>query len=585
MARKKLKINPRVRVLDHGVLDKGLTKIAKKISKKVVKDYHLSYPDVDFHLVDLHELASIVAANGWIVSPQHWTMGQSYYIVLERHKLLPGGIAEIVVNSGVLDGERKEPINAYIYALDDLVYRKLVITHVFGHAHIYYNNRKLNENRPGSPHAMMYEHAQKVYEIEKEVGKERVEDFLDTLSSLSTLIDLYPDETLEEKLEEQEKLAIEDPLLKQIIESPIEARKKLIEKLEKKGIRLPVPEYKEYDMLKFLEEHADVTDWQRELIKLTGEQFRFLYKGALCRTIHEGFADLVQWRYAIESNLEFGETFSWMKKHVATQGHNAPGRIREGYNPYALGFAMLRYVMEKWADKRFGIKYDYTPYVYERRDIRKDLLEIDWEKGWKKVLDIVANHTDYTFLENFFTPEFYNEYGDVFFVYEGEGYKYWKKIVTSRKFNDIRNTFLFENYNLKLPRIYVKKGGGNYNNKGELYLIQDMKGLENLGIEPQQLTLHPEKLEFVLKNLYKVWKKPVHLETIDVVYLEPSEIPWYWWYRWYGSWPWFWPDPGELPTVKRRKAKIHKIIASYDGKKYVETHTDTKDILEHLRKP
>lgn len=586
MGAKKLKARPRIRVYKENVLDEKLTGFAQRASDKVTKNWGLSYPDIDFHFVDLDELSSILATHGWILYPQHWSHGQSYYIIKKQHELYQGGVAELVVNSGVFDDKRKEPINAYIYSLDDEILRKLVTVHVFGHAHMYHNNKRISESKPDSPLAMMNEHAQTVYDIERDVGRERVEEFLDALYSLSTLVDVYPDKTKEEKLKKQEKLALERDAAEKIIEPVEERRKRLLKKMSERGKDVPVPEFREYDIMRFLEKHARLNEWERKLVKVVGDQSRFIYGGSLCKILHEGFADLVEWRYAMErdNELNLGETFSWFKHHGSTQLHNPEGIIREGFNPYALGFTMLRHVMEKYGDERFGIKYDSDPYA-GRRDIRKGLLDLNWDKGWKKVLEIIETNTDYTFINTYFTPEFYNEYGDVFFVYEGEGYEDIKKIVTSRDFVDIKNTFLFETFNFKLPRVYVKPGGANHDNKDELYLVQDIENFERIGIKPQQLTLNPKKTRSVLKSLYRVWKRPVNLETIDVVYLDDGENDQYWTTYWW-SFIFSWLYPGAWPTdevleIKEIPAKVHKIVARYDGKEYTEKHINPEEEKEH----
>jgi hypothetical protein len=150
---------------------------------------------------------------------------------------------------------------------------------------------------------------------------------------------------------------------------------------------------------------------------------------------------------------------------------------------------------------------------------------------------------------------------------------------------DIKNTFLFETFNFKLPRVYVKPGGANHDNKDELYLVQDIENFERIGIKPQQLTLNPKKTRSVLKSLYRVWKRPVNLETIDVVYLDDGENDQYWTTYWW-SFIFSWLYPGAWPTdevleIKEIPAKVHRIVARYDGKEYTEKHINPEEEKEH----
>jgi len=185
-------------------------------------------------------------------------------------------------------------------------------------------------------------------------------------------------------------------------------------------------------------------------------------------------------------------------------------------NPYWLGMNLLLYIMEKWGNGRVGFEYKDIKDAMEKGEDK-----IKLGKGWDKVLEVVATNTDYTFIDTYFTEEFFREKASFLFVYAGDEPKKGEReedtyTIISRKYRDVKNALLFRTYNAGMPRIAVEKGGGNYNDKSELFLVHDISGYEKLGLTPKQLTLHPtHTVEVLLKVLYASWGRPVYLKTVD----------------------------------------------------------------------
>lgn len=508
---------PIIKVLDGGLVDHDLTETANEIAEFCVEKYRLNLTDINFNIVDLEELCSIAATGGWIMFPQHWSLGQQYFIQKKGHVLGFWQIYEIVVPSEVWEEKKKEPAEAYVYSGDSPTDTKLVMAHVYGHIHAFENNWKLNEFKPPSPLAFMAEQKERIGEIEKEVGEENVERAMDIGYTLSTLLDLYPSKKIVEELNK------ESPMEKFVV-TPGEKKKRLIEEIEKKAKREEIPEERDYDVIKFIVDNTDMlADWEREILRMMRDQNRYLLSWGLCRYLNEGFAALVDLKYCLDSKLPIGETFRWLKQR--TTGAYQPGQCEhEGgcsgrtieINPYWLGMNMLLDVIEKWDTGRFGLDYEQLKDATEREEFNLKL-----SRGWEKVLEIVATNTDYTFINRYFTEDFYNRVASNLFVYAGKEPEKGKReedtyTIVSRRYQDIKNILLFETYNNGMPRIAVEKGGGNYNNKKELHLVQDFSGYDKLGLFPRELTLQPaETSEVLLKALYEAWKRPLHLETVN----------------------------------------------------------------------
>jgi len=503
----------RIRVIDEGRVDEELTKIAQDIAKFCVEKYKLQLTDVDFYLVNAEELYSLAAASGWMVHPQHWTLGQEYLLQKKGHELGYWQIYETVVPSGVWEDDLREPTQAFIYRGDNLVDMKLVMTHVFGHVHTFEKNYKLREFKPKSPYGFMSRIRDRLMQIENAVGEDEWERIMDIGYSLSTLIDLYP--TKRAEVEKDRKF------LEKFIISPEERRKKIIEEREKGIVEKKFPEERDYDVLKFIAVNSPkLREWEKEVLYLLWEYTRYISSWSLVQTLGEGFAALVDLKYCLDAKLPIGETFEWLKHR--TKGVHQPGECKECehrsiyINPYWLGMNLLWDVMERWDAGRVGFEYEDIKDAIERRKY-----DLKLGKGWDKVLEVVATHTDYTFIDTFFTEEFFRKKASFLFVYAGREPSPGEReedtyTIMSRKYKDIKNALLFRAYNAGMPRIAVEEGGGNYKNKGELYLVHDLTGYDKLGLTPKQLTLHPtETVEVLLKALYTSWGRPVYLETVD----------------------------------------------------------------------
>jgi stage V sporulation protein R len=74
--------------------------------------------------------------------------------------------------------------------------------------------------------------------------------------------------------------------------------------------------------------------------------------------------------------------------------------------------------------------------------------------------------------------------------------------IASREFKEIKEKLLFRLTNFGQPFIYVEDG--NYNNRGEMYLRHRHEGVD----------LKMDYARDTMRNLYKIWTRPIHLETL-----------------------------------------------------------------------
>jgi stage V sporulation protein R len=126
----------------------------------------------------------------------------------------------------------------------------------------------------------------------------------------------------------------------------------------------------------------------------------------------------------------------------------------------------------------------------------------NWDKklgaGRDKIFEVRRIHNDLTFIDEFLTLDFCRRHKLFSFGYnEDSGYYE----IESRQFAEVKQRLLFNLTNMGRPIIYLKDA--NYKNRGELFLEHRFSGVE----------LQANYAQDTLSNLYKLWKRPVHIET------------------------------------------------------------------------
>jgi stage V sporulation protein R len=128
-------------------------------------------------------------------------------------------------------------------------------------------------------------------------------------------------------------------------------------------------------------------------------------------------------------------------------------------------------------------------------------------KGREKIFEVRKIHNDLTFIDEFLTLDFCRRYKLFSFGYQQDSGYYE---IESREFPNVKQRLLYNLTNMGRPIIYVRDG--NYKNRGELLLEHRFSGAE----------LQQNYAQDTLKSLYKLWKRPVHIETN----LEGGKVLW-----------------------------------------------------------
>jgi len=187
--------------------------------------------------------------------------------------------------------------------------------------------------------------------------------------------------------------------------------------------------------------------------------------------------------------LKDSEVIDYADHHSGTVAPY-PGRL----NPYKMGIELFKNIEERWNKGRFGKEYD---------DCENMIQKAKWDKGLglglKKIFEVRKIYSDITFIDEFLTPEFCRDQKLFTFAYNPSADQYE---IASREFKKVKEKLLFQLTNFGHPIISVVNG--NYKNRGELMLKHQHDGVD----------LRPDYASETLKSLYKIWARPVNIETM-----------------------------------------------------------------------
>jgi len=465
-------------------LSPELRAIQEKI-KKIVLSYGLDPFETIFEVVDFDQMNEIASYGGFPNRYPHWRFGMEYETFRKSYAYGLHRIYEIVINN--------DPCYAFLLESNNLVDQKLVIAHVYAHSDFFKNNLWFSKSNRRMLDEMA-NHATRIRMYMEKYGVEEVERFIDTCLSLENLIDYHAPFIKRKGLEPEnehpktvKKLKSKDYLDPYI--NPPEFIQKLKEKLEdEKRRRKRFPEIPERDVLQFLIENAPLERWQQDILSIIREEAYYFAPQAQTRIMNEGWATYWHSKIMTERCLTDAEVIDYADHHSGTLA-TSPGHL----NPYKLGVELFRDIEDRWNKGRFGKEYEECDDLEAKRN---------WDKklglGLQKIFQVRRLYNDVTFIDTFLTEEFCREHKLFTYRYNKETGQYE---IEDRDYEKIKQKLLFKLTNLGQPYIYVEDG--NYMNRGELYLVHRHEGVD----------LEMPEAKETLKNLHKIWTRPVHLET------------------------------------------------------------------------
>ena len=458
-------------------------------------DYGLDFFPTIFEMVDADQLNAVAAYGGFPTRYPHWRFGMEYEQLSKGYSYGLQKIYELVINN--------DPCYAYLLSSNGITDQKLVMAHVYGHSDFFKNNQWFNKT---NRHMIdeMANHGNRVRRYRDRFGVEEVEDFIDTCLSVEDLIDIhlpfvkrFDDQTKYEFPENTD--GIEPPTppkfgAKSYMDSFVNPPEKLAveaqcrrQELLERGESFPAEPVK--DIMLFILEHAPLKPWQRDVLSIIRDEAYYFAPQGQTKIMNEGWATYWHSTIMTQHGIDPPDLVCYAD-HCAGTLASSPTRL----NPYKLGVELFRHIEERWNKGQFGEKWDSCDDMRARHDWDSGAM-----KGREKIFEVRRIHNDLTFVDEFLTLEFCREHKMFSFGYNEQSGYYE---IESRQFEEIKKRLLFNLTNVGRPFIYVCDG--NYKNRGELFLEHRYNGIE----------LKLEYANDTLAKLYKLWRRPVHVETV-----------------------------------------------------------------------
>lgn len=455
-------------------------------TEQLAQTYGLDFAEIRYEMVDYRMVNQLAAYDGFPVRYPHWRFGMEYERLSKSYNYGLHRIYEMVINT--------EPCYAYLLASNLMVDQKLVMAHVCGHADFFKNNAWFaHTNRKMLDE--MANHATRIRRYISRFGVERVETFIDACLSIDNLIDIHAAGV--RRRADTGPLPQQPPTISKIkakdymdnyINPPefLEAEQRKIN-IGQQKLR-QTPEQPERDVLLFLIEHANLENWQRDVLSIIREEAYYFAPQRQTKIMNEGWA--VYWHTTLMTNhlLEPNELIDYADHHSGTVAAH-PGQL----NPYRLGFQLFQDIEDRWNRGAFGSEYENITDFNVKESWNKNL-----NLGREKIFEVRRVFNDVGFIDEFLTEDFARRHKLFTFAYNNRSEHYE---IASRQFQQIKQKLLFQLTNFGQPLIDVING--NYQNRGELYLIHHHEGID----------LDEPYLEAVLRNLHTIWGRPVHLQT------------------------------------------------------------------------
>lgn len=462
----------------------------------VARKMGLDYFETVFEVISYDKMNEIAAYGGFPTRYPHWRFGMSYERLAKSYAYGLSKIYELVINT--------KPCYAYLLEGNETVDQKMVMAHVYGHADFFKNNFYFSQTDRKMLDTMA-NHATRVRRYQDLYGQTLVEEFIDTCLSIENLIDVHRPyirrksrETPRRKEDLPDELIGDAKALPRLrakeymddfvnTESFMASQRRKQEAEEAKQKRFP--ENPQRDVLLFLMEHAPLTRWQRNVLGIIRDEAYYFAPQAMTKIMNEGWASY--WHTHIMTKqgiMDPSEVIDYADRHSGTTVMQK-GRI----NPYKVGIELFRHIERRWDEGKFGPEWNACTDMRERAEWNKNT-----GLGRAKIFEVRKHHNDVTFLDEFLTPEFCAEQKLFTFDHNPKANE-WQ--IASREFEQVKARMLQQLTNMGSPVIEVEDA--NFENRTELLIRHRHDGVD----------LQDDYTKATLRNLFRIWKRPVHLAT------------------------------------------------------------------------
>ena len=417
---------------------------------------------------------------GLPVRCRHWSYGKSY-----DHQKLYGEMGlsrvyEIVFNNN--------PAYAFLLDTNPDIINIMVAAHVFGHAHVFKNNVMFQ----GSDRNMVRRAAERASRVDEYVelyGIDKVEHLMDIGFALDSHID-WNKGLFRKKYPKKRTIAEENPAgeFEDLLNSEYTSRRSI----RYRTVGENFPPHPEKDLLWFLSNYANLEEWERDVLGIIREEAYYFYPIVVTKILNEGAASFFHAELMLKyDKLSEEEYLEFCKTHSGVVSPGNPFSI----NPYYLGFKIFTDIRERW-----------------------DELHKNGESainGIQKVIEVIAEEDDASFLRNYLTTDLATEMGMFSYGYRHArapgldetklDEKYGIIEIKDRELDSIIENIIRPTVNYGSPLITIDSADGDA-------LVLHHR--DTFGPLNEQYT------EKTMGFIYELWGGPIELKT----YVDDTEV-------------------------------------------------------------
>ena len=444
-----------------------MNKVLKERTEELLlmaKNLGLDFFPINFEVVP-QEVMLEITSYGLPTRARHWSYGRSYDYQKINGEMGFSKIYEVVLNN--------DPSYAFLLDTNSDVANTMVAAHVIGHVHFFKNNYLFKK----TDRKMIYQAASRAMRIEEYIDKhglEKIEKIMDIGFAFDKHIDWdkgvdrakYPErQTIFKK-----RNSGEFGDLKNNKESGIETVV-LYDKF---------PIYSEYDILWFMINYAPLKDWERDILEIIRKESFYFYPQYCTKIMNEGFASYIHAELMYKfDKISHSEHLNFCKIHEKVV---QPGGNKLNINPYFLGFSIFNDIKRRWDEKHENNESDVN--------------------GFQKILQVIEEEDDVSFLKNYLTQELVDELGMFTYIREYNKAQGEYIEIESKNVDDVSEGIAKTIYNYRVPIISIEGASDD--------------GLELKHHEANIGTLDPVHLEKIMEYLRDLWGAGViDIETED----------------------------------------------------------------------
>lgn len=424
-------------------------------------DMDLDWYKLSYEMVSIDVMLEVMSY-GLPTRARHWKYGQSYEYQKYSGEMGMSKVYELVLNN--------DPSYAFLLDTNPDIANIMVSAHVIGHSHFFKNNYlfKKTDNK------MVYraaERSQRIDDYINKYGLEKVERIMNVGFSIEKNIDFHKGIYRKPLSSSKDRIVVNG--VSDQFDDILSAEPGFCMEIDSK-----FPSSPEYDLLWFLIKYGNLEEWEKDVLSIIREESFYFYPNYYTKIMNEGFASYCHSELMQTLDLSPSEFLEYSKIHERVV---QPGSNKMNINPYFLGFKMLHNIKEIW-DKKF-------------EDGESEIT------GWQKMLEVVKEEDDISFIRNYLTKELCEELE--LFVYRYVQLNTGDTVleIESKDLDDIKENLTKDIYNYRSPVIYVYSAS--------------KYGLELVHENIQDGALDKQHLRRVLAYIYSIWGSPIDLKTVN----------------------------------------------------------------------